>query len=256
MKTGGSHFFVKGIYTYSRLQGNYPGLTSTFNTDGGGGRHAPNNNRSFDQPQMQFDAHGKPFAGPLPTDRPNTFTAFGSYRQKWFGGESQLGLSQVILQGTPVSTAVPTLGTTSSIQFVEGQGSFVPFTLDSSGNLVAGAIQRNRRTPAYTQTDANLTHYVHVSKEHENRKFGGEVNFYNLLNQHAVTGYNEVPITAATAPPNTTANPTGFDFQSLMTNFDYVGVMNYRRNILSSTYNLPNLFQSARQLRFKIAYTF
>jgi len=205
---------------------------------------------------MAFDAHGKPFGGPLPTDRPNTAQAFGSFRQKWFGGDSQLGLSQAILQGTPVSTAVPTLGTTSSVQFVEGQGSFVPYTLDSVGNLVAGAIQRNRRTEAYLQTDANVTHYVHVSKEHENRKIGAEVNFYNLLNQHAVTSINPVPITAATAPPSVTSNPTGFDFLTLTTNFDYNSVMNYRRNILSSTYNTPTTFQSARQLRIKIAYVF
>ncbi len=255
-KTSGSHFFYKVIYAYSKLTGNYPGLTSTFNTDGAGGRHNPNNNRSFDQPQMAFDAHGKPFGGPLPTDRPNTFQGFGSYRQKWFHGESQLGLSQSILQGTPVSTAVPTLGTTSSVQFVEGQGSFVPYTLDSAGNLVAGSIQHGRRTPAYLQTDANFTHYVHVNKEHENRRIGAEINVYNLLNQHAVTGYNEVPITAATAPPAVTSNPTGFDFLTLTSNFDYTGVMNGKKNILSSTYNQPSLFQSARQLRIKIAYQF
>jgi hypothetical protein len=255
-KTSGSHFFYKVIYAYSKLTGNYPGLTSTFNTDGAGGRHNPNNNRSFDQPQMAFDAHGKPFGGPLPTDRPNTFQGFGSFRQKWFHGESQLGLAQAIMQGTPVSTAVPTLGTTSSVQFVEGQGSFVPYTLDSSGNLVAGSIQHGRRTPAYLQTDANLTHYVHVNKEHENRRIGAEINVYNLLNQHAVTGYNEVPITAATAPPAVTSNPTGFDFLTLTSNFNYTGVMNGKKNILSSTYNQPNLFQSARQLRIKIAYQF
>jgi hypothetical protein len=255
-KTSGSHFFYKAIYAYSKLTGNYPGLTSTFNTDGAGGRHNPNNNRSFDQPQMAFDAHGKPFGGPLPTDRPNTLAGFGSFRQSWFGGDSQLGISQAILQGTPVSLAVPTLGTTSSVQFVEGQGSFVPYSLDSAGNLVPGAIQHDRRTPAYLQTDANITHYVHVSKEHENRKIGAELNVYNLLNQHAVTGYNEVPITAATAPPAVTSNPTGFDFLTLTTNFDYTGVMNAKKNILASTYNQPSLFQSARQLRLKIAYTF
>jgi hypothetical protein len=32
--------------------------------------------------------------------------------------------------------------------------------------------------------------------------------------------------------------------------------MNGAKNILSSTYNQPNLFQSARQLRLKIAYQF
>ena len=255
-KTAGSHYFFKGIYTYSKLQGNYPGLTSTFNTDGGGGRHNPNNNRSFDQPQMQFTAHGQPFGGPLPTDRPNTFQAFGSYRLKVFHTETQLGLSQAIFQGSPVSTAVPTLGTTSSVQFVENQGNFVPFTTDALGNLIAGSIQKGRRTPTYSQTDASFTHYVHISSDHENRRLGLEANFYNLLNQHAITGYNEVPITAATAPPSVTSNPTGFDFLTLTTNFDYTSTINTKKNILSSTYNQPNLFQSGRNIRLKIAYQF
>ena len=256
-KVGGSRYFFSAFYTYSKLNGNYPGLTSTFNTDGGGGRHSPNNNRSFDLPQMQFTAHGKPFGGPLPTDRPNTFQAFGSYRMKFFHTETQIGLSQAIFQGTPVSTAVPTLGSSSSVQFVEDQGNFVPFTTDAAGNLIAGSIIHNRRTPAYSQTDANFTHYIHVNKDHENRRLGFEANFYNLLNQHAITGFNEIPITAATSnvPPVTT-NPTGFDYLAFTTNFDYVGTINAKKNILSSTYNQPNLFQSARQIRLKIAYVF
>jgi hypothetical protein len=95
-----------------------------------------------------------------------------------------------------------------------------------------------------------------VNKEHENRKVGVELNVYNVLNQHAVTSINEVPITAATAPPAVTSNPTKFDFLTLTTNFDYNNVMNAKKNILSSTYNTPSLFQAARQLRFKIAYVF
>ncbi len=254
-KTGGSHFFITAFYTFSALRGNYPGLTSTFNTDGGGGRHNPNNNRSFDQPQMQFDAHGHPFGGPLPTDRPNTFAAFGSYRIKWFGGESQLGLSQAIFQGTPVSTAWPTGTSTSSVQFVEGQGTFVPITRAADGTIVAGTPQHDRRTPAYSQTDANLTHYIHISKDHENRKFGGEINVSNLLGQHSVTGYVEIPLTAAVYP-STTTNPTGFDFYSMESGWDYVGVSNTAKRLVSNTYNLPNLFQTGRQLRLKVAYIF
>jgi hypothetical protein len=255
-KTAGSHYFFSAFYTYSRLQGNYPGLTSTFNTDGGGGRQSPNNNRSFDQPQMQFTAAGKPFAGPLPTDRPNTLGGYASFRQKWFGGESQFGLSQAIYQGSPVSTAWPTGTSTSSVQFVADQSSWVPITRASSdGSIVAGAIQHGRRTPAYLQTDANLTHYVHVSKEHENRKFGGEVNVSNLLGQHSVTGYNQVPLTAAVYP-KTTTNPIGIDWNAMMTGWDYVGVSNTNNKLVSSTYGLPNLYQTGRQIRLKVAYTF
>jgi hypothetical protein len=257
-KTVGSRYFFSAFYNYSKLQGNYPGLTSTFNTDGAGGRQSPNNNRSFDQPQMQFNAHGKPFGGPLPTDRPNTFGGYGSYRLKWFGGESQLGLSQVIYQGTPVSTAWPVVST-SAVQFSEDQGNWVPISRDSSGNIVAGAVQHGRRTPAYLQTDANLTHYIHVSKEHENRRLGAEVNFSNLLGQHSVVGYNQVPLTAATYA-STSSNPIGIDWNTMMSGWDYVGVSNNDpktgNKIVSSTYGMPNLFQSGRQIRLKVAFTF
>lgn len=254
-----AHWFVNAFYTFSALRGNYPGLTSTFNTDGGGGRQSPNNNRSFDQPQMQFNAHGKPFGGPLPTDRPNTFGAYGSYRLSWFGGDSQIGLSQAIYQGTPVSIAWPTGTSTSSVQFVEDQGAWRNITRGTDGSIVAGAVQQDRRTPAYLQTDANLTHYVRVSKEHENRKFGAEINVSNLLGQHAVTGYNEVPLTQAVAP-STTANPTGYDYNAMMRGWDYVAASNstasYGNKTVSSQYGNPNIFQAGRQLRIKVAYTF
>ncbi|QEE30112.1 TonB-dependent receptor [Terriglobus albidus] len=261
-KTTGKYFF-SAFYSFSKLRGNYPGLTSTFNTDGGGGRQSPNNNRSFDQPQMQFDAHGNVMNGPLPTDRPNTFGGYGSYGQKWLLGETRLGLQQVIYQGSPVSTSWPVIST-SAVQQVEGLGNWVPITRGSGGTITAGAVQTGRRTPAYLQTDANLTHYVHVSQDHENRKFGIEMNVYNLFGQHAVTAYNQVPLTAATYPSvSTSTNPTGINFNSLLTGWDYVGVSNngsgpsnQGNKIVSSSYGLPNLFQSARQIRIKVAYTF
>ena len=258
-KIAGSHYFFSAFYNYSQLRGNYPGLTSTFATDGSGGRQSPNNNRSFDQPQMQFNAHGKPFGGRLPTDRPNTFGGYGSYRIKWFGGDTQLGLSQAIYQGTPVSTTWPVVSA-SAVQFVEDQGSWLPITRGPNGEVVAGQIQRNRRTPAYIQTDANLTHYIHVSKDHENRKLGAEINVYNLLGQHAVVGYTETPLTAATYPTvPTSVNPTGVNWNSLLTGWDYVGTSNtgaQGNKIVSSTYGLPNLFQGGRQIRLKVAYQF
>ena len=264
-KTIGSKWFVNAFYTYSKLTGNYPGLTSTNISDGSGGRQSPNNNRSFDEPQMQFTAHGKPFGGPLPTDRPNTFQGFASYRQKWFGGESQLGWSQSFYQGTPLSTCWPTLASTSSCQFVEDQGNWVNLHRDTLGNVVVDSITYGRRTPWYIQSGANLTHYVHISKEHENRKFGGEVNFYNLFNQHAVTSLYDLPITAGTFPTDH-SEPGNFDYKSLTSGWDYVATSNSagggannavsQLKTVSNRYGQPALFQSARQIRFKVAYTF
>jgi len=265
-KNFGSKWFVSAFYTYSRLYGNYPGLTSTNISDGSGGRQSPNNNRSFDMPQMQFTAYGKPFSGPLPTDRPNTFTAFGYYRQKWFAGESNIGFSQSIYQGTAVSTCWPTLASTSSCQFVEDQGNWVNLHRDAAnGNVVVDSITHGRRTPAFIQTNANLSHYVSVSKTHEARKFGGEVNFYNLFNQHSVTSYYDLPITAGTYPTDKT-NPTGYDYKSLLGGWDYVATSNSagggptgaapQLKTVSNRYGQPALFQNARQLRFKVAFIF
>ena len=253
----GRRGFISAYYTYSTLTGNYPGLTSTFITDGGGGRTSPNNNRSFDLPQMQFTAHGKPFGGPLPTDRPNTFGSYGSIRQKWFGGATQLGFQQTIYQGTPVSTCWSTISGGSSCQFVEDQGGWVDVGRDAAGNFINNGIVHDRRTPAYLQTDLNLTHYVSVSKDHENRKLGAEFNVLNALNQHAITAYYTLPIGnggSAVAPPAN--NATSFDYNTLMTNFDYISETNKEHLYLSNRYGLPQQFQIARQIRLKIAYMF
>jgi hypothetical protein len=98
-----------------------------------------------------------------------------------------------------------------------------------------------------------------VSKDHENRRLGAEVNVTNLLGQHAVVGYNQVPLTAATYP-TTTANSVGIDWNALETGWDYIGTSNNNptqgKKIVSSTYGLPNLFQSGRQIRLKFAYVF
>ncbi len=255
---------VTAFYTYSRLYGNYPGLTSTFITDGAGGRHNPNNNRSFDLPNMQFTAAGKPFGGPLPTDRPNSLTVFGFRRLKTFAGETTFGITQIASSGTPVSSCLGLLSTASSCQFIEDQGHFVNLSVGAGGKVVKGSVDQ-RRTPAFTQTSTNIGHYIHVSKDHENRRFGGEFNVNNLLNQHSVVSYNVTP-TTSTPTIKTTGNVTGTDYYTLMTGFDYMAVINGTSGtatngsnspkILSSQYGQPNGFQTSRSIRWKIAYQF
>lgn len=263
-KTAPKYFFT-AFYTYSKLRGNYPGLTSTFVSDGSGGRHNPNNNRSFDMPNMQFDAYGKPFEGPLPTDRPHSLNIFGNYRLKTFLGETSVGLSQYIASGTPVSTCFPIGGSsTSACQFVEGQGGWVNFGYNTNtGDLTLTSIEHGRRTPVFSETGMNFSHYVHVSKEHENRRLGGEINASNLLNQHTAVAYNQTPLTAAAQIVSgaTPANPIGTNFLAEMTGYNYTDVSNgvtsgSARRILSNQYGLPNVFQPARQIRLKIMYQF
>jgi hypothetical protein len=176
-------------------------------------------------------------------------------------GETNLGLQQAIYSGSPISTCFPTTSSTSACQFVEDQGNFVKFTRDSAGNLVNTGIIHNYRTPVFSQTSVNLTHYVPVSKAHESYRIGGEINVTNLLNQHAAMGYNDLPITTS-ATITTTANPTGVDYYALMTGYDYTAVANGATatsnapKILSSQYGQPNTFQGARQIRLKVAFMF
>ena len=71
-------------YTWSSLWGNYTGLTTTDQTDGGGvGRNSPDTTRAFDEPFYYFGANGQSNNGPLPTDRPNTFKGYAYYDLPW-----------------------------------------------------------------------------------------------------------------------------------------------------------------------------
>ena len=91
-------------YTWSSLWGNYTGLTTTDQIDGGStGRNSPDTTRSFDEPFYYFKANGKSNDGPLPTDRPNAFKGFAYYTLPWKGktNTTTLGLFQVAYQGSP-----------------------------------------------------------------------------------------------------------------------------------------------------------
>ncbi len=63
-------------YLYSRLYGNYSGLTSSDENN----RNAPSVNRFFDGQYNSFDRCGKPVFGLLQTDRPHVFKVAGHLR--------------------------------------------------------------------------------------------------------------------------------------------------------------------------------
>ena len=62
-------------YVWSRLHGNMSGLSQSDED----GRVSPNVGRAYDYPAMMFDEKGRPVYGPLATDRPHQFKAFGTY---------------------------------------------------------------------------------------------------------------------------------------------------------------------------------
>ncbi|HUS18911.1 MAG TPA: TonB-dependent receptor [Terriglobales bacterium] len=265
-------------YTYSKLRGNYPGLTNTDPTDGGGGRHSPNNSRLYDLPTMTYLPNGKIDDGPLATDRPHTASVQGYYRQKWWKGqETVLGFTQSALQGTPISTCLPVVGSSSACQWAEGRGNFVKFsrvpgdasaTCTTCGNFVVDSIVQNARTSPFFQTDFNFTHEIPVSKTRENLRLKFDANITNLFNNHAAVGYYQFAVpTNLISPTRAVArfvDDPQIDWAKVMNGYNYVDALNgtgafagvQTKLTLASRYGMPQIFQGARAVRLAVRFTF
>jgi hypothetical protein len=262
-KRGSSKWFGTLSYTYSRLYGNYSGLTSTDES----GRGSPNVNRFFDLPFMPFTATGKIDDGPLATDRPHTFKAYGYYMLKWFGMETMIGANQMWYTGTPVTTMIPLLSTDTSWQPAIGRGAFQDLTLDSATGLVSGGtIHKGMRTPSFSQTDLVLSHEIKVSKTNEARRIGFEFNATNLFNQHNVLRLANVPTIGTYEVLYPTTATGAEDWMAMMkTGYNYINGINgvgaqfadQGGNILfNPMYGKPNLFQSPRSMRLTLRFKF
>ena len=177
-------------YTYSRLYGNYSGLTATDISDGVRDATAPtptarSTNRSCSSTRM-----GKAIDGPLPTDRPNTFKGQVYYNLKWWKFNTVFGLYQQVYSGSPLSSYISVWG---APVFVEGRGNFVDVTRNpTTGAWVAGNVSA-RRTPMFSQSDVSVSQDFHISKSNETAKAKIGVEFFNLLNQHSPTVYRPEP---------------------------------------------------------------
>jgi hypothetical protein len=284
IRRGGQNWFGQLSYTYSRLYGNYAGLSNTYFLDGNGGRHEPNNGRAFDLPQMLFDGQGHAVGGPLPTDRPHAVGAVGYYRLRWFNMETLIGANQEIASGAPQSTCLPTVDSQSSCMFVAGQGNWINFHQDpTTADIVQDSITKGKREPWLSSTDLSLTHELKVSQSNEALRLAFGVNVFNVFNQHApITLYNSplaggyttpiaTPQTGCVVDPTTQKCLIGWDYLSLMNNFDYNGLMNNKTvssgkyagpntngkpNTLASRYGQPVFYQTARALRLQVKFTF
>jgi hypothetical protein len=154
-----SNWYFRGSYTWSRLYGNYSGLTQSDEN----GRTSPNVGRLFDYPAMMFEDGGKPALGPLATDRPNQFKAQFIYQ---FPFGSSLGLNQYVASGLPISREVGILPPNN-------------YPVNYAGRLSDG------RTPMFSQTDLFVQHSF---KMPGNKNLQLSLNVLNLLNQDTATG--------------------------------------------------------------------
>jgi hypothetical protein len=268
-------------YTYSSLWGNYTGLTTTDQSDGGaGGRASPDTTRSFDEPFYYFGANGKSNNGPLPTDRPNTFKGYGYYQLPWWKNtqKTTLGLFQYFYQGSPVGSYIDLLdGSGGPIEatYIYGRGKWVGMNTDSSGNITLGNPYA-RRTPWYIQSDLSASHQI---KTGPHQTFTFEATAQNLFNLHAITGYNEAMNSwyhetglypGVAAPGNSTGQPAGSPinvysgaalYQEVETGYNPQQWINGNggqvpRVIQNSLYGKANLFQYGRTIRLAARFTF
>ncbi len=261
-------------YTWSRLWGNYTGLTTTDQIDGGStGRNSPDTTRSFDEPFYYFGANGKSNNGPLPTDRPNTFKGNAYYRLPWKGNReaTTFGIFSYAYQGSPVSSyddlGLASYGEPLESTYLFGRGNWSNIT-GTTGNITLGN-PYFRRTPWYTQTDFNLSHEIKVNKNNEHQVLAFSANFTNLLNQKAITAYyggmNSIYY------DNTPLQPNGVNFtngaalyQTLEGGYSPQQWINGGTGtfgaaaplVQSSWYGRPFLYQFGRSLRVGARFTF
>jgi hypothetical protein len=161
-----NNYYFSANYTFSRLEGNYSGLASSDEN----GRTAPGVTRYFDYINNGYTAFGEPDNGPLATDRPHYFKAYGGYTFDWFKSktnETDFSFFTTIGSGTPQTTFIG-IGHTSVI-------------LSGRGDL--------GRTPVLSSSDLAIAHKYRFGADNR-YKIIVDVNFINVFNQHGVTALN------------------------------------------------------------------
>jgi len=272
-------------YTYSKFRGNYTGLTSTDIGDGGGGRNAPNNSRSFDESFFSWNAQGSSSSGLLPTDRPNTFKGYAYYELNWMKKmTTDFGIFQTAYQGTPQTTILdvgysfaPPSGAFPTD--VVDRGKWANVTQDPTTGAISVGPTSTYRTPWYTQTDFNFQQGYKVA---ESKTLTFVATLTNIFNQRNITAYyplldtqNFAQITApggyvlygastpALAAQTYTAYESPYNWSSLISGSTVgntptppggtapSGIMT-----VNSQYGKPYIYQLARNIRLGINFTF
>lgn len=241
-------------YTYSKLRGNYSGLTSTDLADGNGGRESANDNRSFDEPYFQYDAYGRSSSGPLATDRPHVLKIDGSYAKRWNRKHStNIGIFEQLMSGSPLSSYMDVGESGGYPVYVEGRGKWIDASTDGNGFVTWGKAH-DKRTDAFFETDLNLNHSVKLGEN------GGVLSFQaivtNALNMRSVT---EVYSKVNSAQQGSDVDPSGtgtIDYYQLTHKYDYQSLFNSQNVLLSNTYGKPYAYQSARGIKVRIGYAF
>ncbi|HEX8814269.1 MAG TPA: TonB-dependent receptor [Terriglobales bacterium] len=277
-----NHWGGMASYTYSRFRGNYTGLTSTDIGDGGGGRNAPNNSRSFDEPYFSWNADGGSSSGLLPTDRPNTFKGYVYYELSWMKKmTSDFGIFQTAYQGTPQTTIldvgdsfIPFTAPGGFPTDVLDRGKWANITQDPTSGAISVGPGQTYRTPWFTQTDFNFQQGYKVA---ESKTLTFVATFTNLFNQRATTAYYpfvDSQFFGQYVGPSGLPVSAGVPFyNAAMSPYNWVGLVNggtlggtpvVNSNTgatsgimtLNSQYGKPYIYQLSRNIRLGINFSF
>jgi hypothetical protein len=154
-----ANWYLRSSYLWSRLFGNYSGLTQSDED----GRTSPNVGRLYDYPMMMFQDGGIPVFGPLATDRPHQFKTQFIYQLPM---GTSVGVNQYVASGLPVSRELGVIaGNNLPVQYL-GRGS-------------------DGRTDTYSQTDFLVQHSFRFMGS---RSLQVSLNVLNLFNQTTPVG--------------------------------------------------------------------
>jgi hypothetical protein len=149
-------------YTWSRMTGNYGGLSSSDES----GRNSPNVERYWDLYFERYDIHGRPLDGVLPSDRPHYIKAFGSYM---FPFGLTVGTTVYGMAGLPRTTNL----------------NFNGMQIFADGYFDTG-----KRTPFLLYADLYLEYNLRIAKKYT---INLNTTIFNFTNTSTITGYYERP---------------------------------------------------------------
>jgi hypothetical protein len=242
-----NRWFFSGNYSYSRLYGNYPGISSsdeirtpTTNITspaaqqqlGNVFRQGGNANRAWDIDYLNWDSHGThDVVGRLATDRPHVLKLYGSYQ---FPIGTQVGGFFYTGSGTPLSTYVIT--TDQIPVFVNGRGDL-------------------GRTPGLSRTDLLVSHEFRGMGSQRVRL---ELNVLNLFNQKTATHiYNQINRGPSGVPRQASAiSLSGVDLRN---GYDYNALLRATAdgaNSYDPRFGQEDLFNPGLQGQFSVKFMF
>jgi hypothetical protein len=239
-------WFASANYTYSRLYGNYGGLSSSDEirtpTTGVGWKTQQAQAYSVANPggslrknwnidEVMWDSHGNlDILGRLATDRPHVVKLYGAYS---FPFGTQAGVYFYGGSGTPISTYVNTTNQTEV--FVNGRGDM-------------------GRTPTLSQTNVLLSHRVGLGGT---RKLQVDLNVINVFNQKTATHFFNWLNRGAGSPRASSAInlsktnlADGYDFNAL------IRATPDGANAFDPRYGKPDLFNDGTQGQITVKLVF